>query len=136
MFRRLLSLVVLLVLVGAAVYVWRGRAAAPALSAEGRDLKGQARALGSQARDMFHTVGQDLRDLKLTASVKTALSLNRSLRPYSIDVSTQNGVVTLRGRVDGEELRTRAEAVAAAVPDVTRVQNQLVLDHIRVGKAS
>jgi len=125
MFRRLFSLVVLLVLVGAALYVWRGRPAAPALSAEGRDLRGQARALGAQARDTLDTVGQDLRDLKVTASVKTALSLNRSLRPYSIDVSTQNGVVTLRGRVDGEELRTRAEAVAAAVPNVTRVLSQL-----------
>ena len=70
-------------------------------------------------------MGQALRDLKVTASVKTALGLNRSLRPYAIDVSTQNQVVTLRGRVDGEELRARAEAVAAAVPDVARVLSQL-----------
>ena len=125
--RRLFSLLVLLVLVGAALYVWQGRRVAPPLSAEGRDrdLGGQARAFGAEARDKLGEVGQTLRDLKVTASVKTALGLNRSLRPYSIDVSTQNQVVTLRGRVDGEELRARAEAVAAAVPDVTRVQSQL-----------
>ena len=127
MLRRLFSLVVLLVLVGAALYVWQGRRAAPQLSAEGRDrdLGGQARALGAEAKDKLGEVGQALRDLKVTASVKTALGLNRSLRPYSIDVSTQNGVVTLRGRVDGDELRARAEAVAAAVPDVIRVVSQL-----------
>jgi len=125
--RRLFSLVVLLVLVGAALYLWQGRRVAPPLSAEGRDrdLEGQARAFGAEARDKLGEVGQTLRDLKVTASVKTALGLNRNLRPYSIDVSTQNQVVTLRGRVDGEELRVRAEAVAAAVPDVTRVESQL-----------
>jgi osmotically-inducible protein OsmY len=118
---------VLLVLVGAALYVWQVRRAAPQLSAEGRDrdLGGQARALGAEAKDKLGEMGQALRDLKVTASVKTALGLNRSLRPYSIDVSTQNAVVTLRGRVDGEELRARAEAVAAAVPDVIRVVSQL-----------
>jgi hyperosmotically inducible periplasmic protein len=125
--RRLFSLLVLLVLVGGALYVWRGRPAAVPVNAEGgdRDLGGQARAFGAEARDKLDGVGQALRDLKVTASVKTALGLNRSLRPYSIDVSTQNQVVTLRGRVDGEELRARAEAVAAAVPDVTRVLSQL-----------
>ena len=128
MLRRLFSLVLLLVLVGVAFYVWRGHQAAAPLSAEGRDrdlLEGQARAFGAEAKDKLGEVGQALRDLKVTASVKTALGLNRSLRPYAIDVSTQNQVVTLRGRVDGEELRARAEAVAAAVPDVTRVLSQL-----------
>ena len=126
--RRLFSLVLLLVLVGVALYVWRGHQAAAPLSAEGRDrdlLEGQARAFGAEAKDKLGEVGQALRDLKVTASVKTALGLNRSLRPYAIDVSTQNQVVTLRGRVDGEELRARAEAVAAAVPDVARVLSQL-----------
>ena len=117
--RRLFSLLVFLILVGAVFYVWKVRPSAPTLNAEARDLGGQARAFGAEAKDKLEEVGKGLRDVKVTASVKTALGLNRRLRPYSIDVSTQAGVVTLRGRVDGEELRARAEEVAAAVPDVT-----------------
>jgi osmotically-inducible protein OsmY len=85
----------------------------------------EARGLATQARDKLGEVGQELEEAKITASVKTALGLNRTLHPYSIEVSTEKGVVTLRGRVDGEEARARAEAVALAVPDVVRVVNQL-----------
>src|SRR5262249_41623221 len=42
-----------------------------------------------------------------------------------ISVSTENGVVTLRGRVDSGDARTRAEAVASEVPDVRKVVNEL-----------
>ena len=61
----------------------------------------------------------------VTGSVKTALGLNRTLRPYGIEVSSQDGIVTLRGQVPGEGLRSRAEAVAAEVPDVVRVLNEI-----------
>ena len=92
-----------------------------------RDLRSEARSFGSEAREKLSEAGRELNDAKVTASVKTALGLNRSLRPYSIDVSSENGAVTLTGRVSSQEERARAEEVAAAVPDVTRVVNQILV---------
>ncbi len=147
--RRSLAALVLLLLVAVVVYVWLDRSGSlrfprpvagvpPAgqvredareFGAEARQgartLGAEARAFGAEAREKLAEAGRELRDAKLTASVKTALSLSRSLRPHSIDVSSESGVVTLSGRVSREEERARAEAVAAAVPDVTRVVNQI-----------
>ena len=146
--RRSLAALVLLLLVGVVVYVWLDRsgnlhawrpASAPSsgevredvrqLGDEAkqgaRDLRAEARSFGAEAREKLSEAGRELKDAKVTASVKTALSLNRSLRPYSIDVSSEGGVVTLTGRVGNSEERARAEQVAAAVPDVTRVVDQI-----------
>jgi osmotically-inducible protein OsmY len=81
--------------------------------------------------DALGSVGQGLRDAALVGGVKTALSLNRSLKPYSIEVTAEDGVVTLRGVVGSEEAKATAERVAEAVPDV----RQLV-SHLRVAKAA
>jgi osmotically-inducible protein OsmY len=125
MLRRLFTLIVLLAVVAAAVYLWRFRSGPTTMDAAARQLGSDARNVGAEAKEKLEAVGNELQDVKVTASVKTALGLTRSLRPYPIEVSTQNRVVTLRGRVDGDELRARAEAVAVAVPDVSRVVNQL-----------
>jgi osmotically-inducible protein OsmY len=125
MLKRLFGIVVLVAIV-AAVYVWKVRPAeGPVADASAREPGDLARGLGEQARDGLGAVGQKIEDTKITASVKTALSLNRNLHPYSIGVTTGDGIVTLQGRVDGEGLRSRAEAVAAGVPDVVRVLNQI-----------
>jgi hyperosmotically inducible protein len=113
---------------GAYVYVWKGRAAPgspPSAAPSGSGLGEQARAFGEGARETLSEIGHELHDVRVAASVKTALSLNRGLRSSSIDVTAENGAVTLGGRVDGEEDRARAEALAAAVPGVTRVVNQI-----------
>ena len=126
MLRRLFSLVVLVAIVAGAAYLWRVRpAGSPTLGASARDLGSEARKLGAEARDKLGSVGHTIEDAKVTASVKTALSLNRSLHPYSIEVSSENGLVTLRGRVDGEGRKSRAAAVAKDVPDVAGVLNQI-----------
>jgi osmotically-inducible protein OsmY len=126
MLRRVTVALVLVAGVGLAVYAWRARAgAAPAPAPAAQKLAGQARALGEEAREKLGQIGHELHDARVTASVRTALALNRGLRSYSIDVSSEDGVVTLAGRVDGEDDRARAEALAAAVPEVTRVVNQV-----------
>jgi osmotically-inducible protein OsmY len=76
------------------------------------------------ARDL-KTLGAGLEDAKTTAAVKAAVSLNRGLRPHGLAVSTERGVVTLRGTVPEDALRTTAERVAASVPDVRQVVNQI-----------
>jgi len=126
MLRRMIVGLVLVAAVGAGVLVWRSRAAsAPPPGEALRGLEGQARAFGEEAREGLAEIGHELRDAKVSASVRAALSLNRSLRTSSIEVAAEDGVVTLDGRVDGEEERARAEALAAAVPGVTRVVNQI-----------
>jgi hyperosmotically inducible protein len=123
--RRLLAVIVLLVVVLAVfAYLRRDRLATPA-GAAAPDVRAEARDLGAQARHTLREVGSELRDAKVTASVKTALGLNRTLRGYSIGVSTENGVVTLRGRVDSDDARARAETVATEVPEVKKVVNEL-----------
>ncbi len=157
--RRSLAALVLLILVVVVVYVWLDRSgnlhashriAAPPpgqvrddareLGNEAkqgaRDLRSEARSFGAEAREKLSEAGRELKNATLTASVKTALSLNRSVRPYAIDVSSKDGVVTLTGRVSTEEERARAEQVAAAVPDVTRVVNEIQVGGASSGPAS
>ena len=126
MLRRRIVGLGLVAAVGAGVHVWRSRAASvPPPGATPRGLEGQARSFGEEARESLVEIGHELRDAKVSTSVRAALSLNRSLRTSSIEVGAEEGVVTLDGRVEGEEERARAEALAAAVPGVTRVVNQI-----------
>jgi osmotically-inducible protein OsmY len=105
---RLLALLVLLALLGGGYYYWKAN---PGLTPPRN----------------FGEVSQQLQDTALTGAVRTALSLRGSLKPYAIAASTENGVVTLRGRVPDAELMAAAERVAAAVPDVRQVVNHLEL---------
>jgi osmotically-inducible protein OsmY len=122
----MILVLVLVAAAGAGVLAWRSRAvSAPPPGEAPRGLEGQARSFGEEARESLVEIGHELRDARVAASVRAALSLNRTLRTSSIEVGAEEGVVTLDGRVDGEEERARAEDLAAAVPGVTRVVNQI-----------
>ena len=106
--RRLLALLVILALAGAGLYYW------------------QHRAVGTTAQQALGQVGEKLRAAKTTGEIKAALELNRNLRPYSIDVDvTGNGVAALKGEVPREDFRAEAQQVAAAVPGVSQVRNEI-----------
>jgi osmotically-inducible protein OsmY len=65
-------------------------------------------------------------DLGITAQVKSKLA--SEIGPTTVtnvSVNSTNGVVTLAGQVDSSEVKTRATAVAKAVPKVTQVINNL-----------
>ncbi len=65
-------------------------------------------------------------DLRITAEVKSRLA--SEVQPSSltnIEVNTTNGVVTLAGQVESEEIRSRAESVARNVAGVVSVNNNL-----------
>ena len=65
-------------------------------------------------------------DAALTTKVHTALANDVGLRTmYSINVDSDNGVVTLKGRVDSADTRRRAEEVAKRVGGVSAVKNEL-----------
>jgi hyperosmotically inducible protein len=66
------------------------------------------------------------RDAALTTKVHTALANDVGLRTLkSINVDSDKGVVTLKGRVDSEDTKRRVEAVAKRVGGVTAVKNEL-----------
>src|SRR5437763_17184336 len=65
-------------------------------------------------------------DATLTTKVHTALANDVGLRTmYSINVNSDKGVVTLKGRVDSESTKQRAEEVAKRVSGVATVKNEL-----------
>jgi osmotically-inducible protein OsmY len=109
--RRLFALLVLLSLVGIALYYWKYRPA------------------GESPREALGSVGDKIRGAKTTAEIKAALELNRNLKPYAIGVDVaDDGTVTLKGEVPREDFKAEAERVAVAVPGVRSVRNEIVMD--------
>jgi hyperosmotically inducible periplasmic protein len=69
---------------------------------------------------------QFAKDSALTTKVHTALANDVGLRTLkSINVDSDKGVVTLKGRVDSEDTKRRVEAVTKRVGGVTAVRNEL-----------
>lgn len=64
-------------------------------------------------------------DAEITASVKTRLAADPDVAALNIDVDTNEGVVTLSGRVNSAAESTEAEQVARRTEHVRRVINNL-----------
>lgn len=71
------------------------------------------------------TVGRNIDDAAVTASVNAALVSDKASNFTRIDVDTTNGVVSLNGTVENPEQRRRAEQLAQRVDGVKRVINNL-----------
>ena len=69
------------------------------------------------------TPGTQVDDAAITAAVKAKLAADMEINPFNIDVDTNEGVVTLQGRVDKEEARSKAEQLARETDGVSRVVN-------------
>lgn len=69
------------------------------------------------------TPGTQVDDAAITAAVKAKLAADGDINPFNIDVDTNEGVVTLQGRVDKEEARQKAEELARGTDNVVRVIN-------------
>jgi hyperosmotically inducible protein len=81
----------------------------------------------SGAADTTRGAAQATDDAGITAKVKTALIAQSELNSKSIDVDTQNGVVTLSGTVPEKVQVERAAQVAQTVGGVKRVDNRLTV---------
>jgi hypothetical protein len=66
-------------------------------------------------------------DTRTSMEVKDALKTDADLSSMKIDVSSQDGAVTLRGRAPDPAARDRATQLARGVPDVKSVENLLTL---------
>lgn len=73
-------------------------------------------------------VMQQAADMTTTGKVKSNFSLSKRLSIYDINVSTQNGAVTLSGRVPTEIDKDLAAGVAKDTTGVKEVSNQLVVE--------
>jgi hyperosmotically inducible periplasmic protein len=83
-------------------------------------------ALFAAGCDTSQSADRQMRDAQITTQVKAKLASDvRASSITNIDVNTTNGVVTLAGQVESSDIRHSAETVAAAVPGVVRVNNEL-----------
>ena len=63
----------------------------------------------------------------LAGKVKSALGADPALKILAIDAGASDGVVTLYGTADNKKNRDKAAKVAAGVPGVKSVKNELVI---------
>ena len=72
---------------------------------------------------------RQVEDTKITAQVKAKLASD--VTPSSvtnIEVNTTNGVVTLAGQVESEDVKSRAEEVTRSVDGVVSINNNLQVE--------
>ncbi|WP_299587121.1 BON domain-containing protein [uncultured Microbulbifer sp.] len=71
------------------------------------------------------TLSKEYTDTKIAAVVKTRLLLDREVSGTKIDVSAQEGTITLKGSVKSGAQKDLAEAIAENTDDVEKVVNKL-----------
>ncbi|HLF55552.1 MAG TPA: BON domain-containing protein [Thermoanaerobaculia bacterium] len=71
------------------------------------------------------SAGRQIDDAVITAAIKTKLAADTDVAAHNIDVDTNEGVVTLSGRVDTRDAKRQAEAMALNTDGVRRVINNL-----------
>ena len=81
------------------------------------------RPIGTDGRSTTAVVS----DQRITAIIRNRYVADDELSEQRISIVTVQGVVTLRGSVDSYPLRDRAVRLAADVPGVTRVTNQIAI---------
>lgn len=83
------------------------------------------RTLADRDRAGERTFGDRVSDATTTATVKSKLLWNRDTSGLNIEVSTENGEVTLQGDADSDASRALAERLASNTRGVHSVSNQL-----------
>lgn len=66
-------------------------------------------------------------DDRLHDQIIVKLASDQDVRGGAIEVEVHNGMVTLKGKVDTEKRKDRAEKLAKKVKGVTGVENQIVI---------
>jgi hyperosmotically inducible periplasmic protein len=84
---------------------------------------------GTSDKSTTSEIKQDSKDSWLTTKVKSALAADVGLKTLTgINVDSEGSVVTLKGSVDTEANKRRAEQIARGVEGVSTVRNQLTLE--------
>ena len=83
------------------------------------------------------TVSKGTSNAALTAKVKSALASDAGAKTLAkINVDSNQGVVTLKGKVDSADLKKKAEAIAKKVEGVKSVKNELRVEAPKKEKQS
>jgi len=93
----------------------------------GKKIGDAADTVGEKMSAQGAKAGVAIEDTEITTKVKTAIFAEPGLKTLQISVDTVKGVVTLTGSVNSQANSDRAKALAGAVADVKRVDNQLVV---------
>jgi hyperosmotically inducible protein len=137
MFRALLRLVVVLVIlvaVGAFFLGWWGSGRSlpkesAAIGTAGRISTEKAREVGAdvaaKTAQAANKAGELLTDGALTAKIKSKMALDDLVKARTIDVTTVDHVVTLKGTVGSVAEHDRAVALAKETAGVTQVVDKL-----------
>ncbi len=80
----------------------------------------------TESRDQSSDVRTMNGDSALSSVVQARLAREALIESADIQVTSANGVVTLRGAVDSSDAKSAAESAANSVEGVSRVDNQLI----------
>ncbi|MGH7665601.1 MAG: BON domain-containing protein [Gemmatimonadaceae bacterium] len=78
---------------------------------------------------------EDLNDDEIRELVENQLGEHNGIDPLDIEVTVEDGIVRLAGRVGTEEERRIADHVLTDVVGVSRLENELLVDPIRRGES-
>jgi hyperosmotically inducible protein len=87
--------------------------------------EGKMERAGDTAKDMANDAKTGVSDSWLTAKAKIALFADDRVKGRQVNVETNGGVVTLRGKVDTADAKAAAESIAKGVDGVRSVKNEL-----------
>jgi hyperosmotically inducible protein len=79
----------------------------------------------STASAEHRTAGQHVSDATITAKVKTAFAVDKTVKARDINVDTREGVVTLNGTVSSSAEKDRAISIARNTSGVVDVKDNL-----------
>ena len=96
----------------------------PAAPSAGAAVPGSS-SPGASTASRTDAARDGLADTTITAKVKTALLADSKTKGMNISVETNNGVVSLSGKVGGEDERTKAVQLARAVTGVREVADAM-----------
>jgi osmotically-inducible protein OsmY len=120
-------------IVGLAVPAFAQENPAPAsdsMSQAGEAMKQAGSNTADAAKDAATGTATAMRDTKITAKVKYALTSKGLTRDSDIHVQTTAGVVTLDGTVPSSSVESQAEQIALQTEGVQGVHNQLKVGQV------
>jgi len=103
-----------------------GMLAAPDLAAQGT-ASGQVASAERRVKDAGATVTREVTDSLLTLQTKLALFADERVSSGDVHVTTQRGVIALRGKVDSEAEQLAAGEIAGTIEGAREVSNQLTV---------
>lgn len=133
--RALLRFVLVIIVLGFVGFLllgyWAGSNTRDVVGTNGVIDTDRARQRGAELGERAAQATADMRDAAaeaaITAKIKAKMTLDDTIKARSIDVTTDDGVVTISGRVESAAERQRALALARETEGVRNVVDRLTV---------